>query len=273
MSKAKSYCNVGSKIQTLLFSKEKYTVEQAKEWLKENDFLYGNVDTTGNNHRFRQEDSADFKENSFRTTNFHNKLPEGIQAVIGCPKHSDMHASMENGGGIDWDAREAELQKAWDSWTPEQKAHFIQDHQKDLNSVSDISEFPQKSWGEIEAMYRQDNDDNGEFAYFKITLGDHLNLGHYGKPVDYKIELIDYSVSVYEDDFEKGEGANVNNWNKKENITFDSAEDLLKYLATKVIYKDLAKADFTAFEDGRITRDIVTKRKKGTRNQVWLRKR
>ena len=176
MSKAmKGLCGTSLRIQTLIFAKEKYTVKQAKKWLKEWGFLYGSVDEKEGILRFRQESPDDFKEGSFRTTNFHGKLPEGIQAVTACPKHQSWHASMEKGG--------------------------------------DVPEI--------------------------------------------KIELIDYSVSVYEDDFEKGEGANVNNWNKKENITFDSAEDLLKYLTTKVIYKDLAKADFTAFEDGRITTSVT----------------
>jgi DNA adenine methylase len=73
-------------IQTLILSKERFeTLEEAKGWIKENDFKVTyegkEPDETGTSWRFRQRDPGEFKPGSFRTVS----LPgaDGVQAVMG----------------------------------------------------------------------------------------------------------------------------------------------------------------------------------------------
>lgn len=66
-------------IQTLIFSKEDYTEEEAKEWAKAHDFRADKVDETEDSYRLRQKDPEDFEEGSFRTID----LTDGVRAVIG----------------------------------------------------------------------------------------------------------------------------------------------------------------------------------------------
>ena len=65
-----------SNVQSLIFSKNKFTLDQAKEWAKKHNFKSG-VDEKENTYRFRQKDPGKFKR--FATKEFGN----GIQAVIG----------------------------------------------------------------------------------------------------------------------------------------------------------------------------------------------
>lgn len=66
-------------IQTLILSKERFeTLEEAKTWIKDNDFRSDKVDETDNSFRFRQLDPATCKEDSFRTI----EITDGVSAVI-----------------------------------------------------------------------------------------------------------------------------------------------------------------------------------------------
>lgn len=64
------------KTQSVRFDKEKYTVKQAKKWLKSKGFKYGKVDSSGNYHKFRQIDPKGF--DIFRT----KEISYGIQMVF-----------------------------------------------------------------------------------------------------------------------------------------------------------------------------------------------
>jgi hypothetical protein len=66
-------------VQSLIFDKKKFTVEQAKKWAKDHDFRNDKVDETPDSIRLRQKDPADFIEGSFRTI----ELTDGVKAVIG----------------------------------------------------------------------------------------------------------------------------------------------------------------------------------------------
>jgi hypothetical protein len=55
----------GSKVQSVIFDKESWTIDAAKDWLKSNDFSSLQVDETGESFRFRQEDPEKFAR--FRT--------------------------------------------------------------------------------------------------------------------------------------------------------------------------------------------------------------
>lgn len=66
-------------VQTLIFSKEKFSRQQAIDWAKEHDYRADKVDETENSFRLRQREPDDFQEGSFRTI----ELTEGVSAVIG----------------------------------------------------------------------------------------------------------------------------------------------------------------------------------------------
>lgn len=50
----------GSEVQTVIFNKEKWTVEKARKWLADNDMKVSAVDETEDSLRFRQADPADY---------------------------------------------------------------------------------------------------------------------------------------------------------------------------------------------------------------------
>jgi len=83
-------CPVGTKVQTLLFSKDNFTLKKAKAWLKKHGYKT-DVDEKENTYRFRQVEPCEFNEESFRTIEF----TDGIKAVVGCPV-----AEMEDGGMV-----------------------------------------------------------------------------------------------------------------------------------------------------------------------------
>jgi len=88
----KQICPVGTEVQTLIFSKEYFNKQEAKNWAKRNDFRFGYVDEKENTFRIRQQEPEEFTENSMRTISFR----DGIKAVIGCPK-----VKYEQGGDIE----------------------------------------------------------------------------------------------------------------------------------------------------------------------------
>jgi phage head maturation protease len=66
-------------VQSLIFDKKLFTVEQAKKWAHDHDFRNDKVDETTDSIRLRQKDPNDFIEGSFRTI----ELTKGVKAVIG----------------------------------------------------------------------------------------------------------------------------------------------------------------------------------------------
>jgi hypothetical protein len=82
----------GTKIQTLIFSKEEFTKEQAIAWAKEHGFSADKVDETEDSYRIRQVDPSEFKEGSFRTIT----LKKGVKAVIGIPANNSATEISDN---------------------------------------------------------------------------------------------------------------------------------------------------------------------------------
>jgi len=78
-------------VQTVIFDKDKFNLDRAKEWLKTHDFKIPAVDETEDSFRFRQKDPGSFKEDSFRTI----ELTEGIKSVIGRPKTAQVNAPSD----------------------------------------------------------------------------------------------------------------------------------------------------------------------------------
>jgi len=66
-----------TKVQTLIFSKDKFTKQQATKWATDHDFHSGKVDETENSYRLRQMDPGKFKED-FSTI----ELTDGVKAEL-----------------------------------------------------------------------------------------------------------------------------------------------------------------------------------------------
>jgi hypothetical protein len=71
---------VGSRVQTLLFSRDRYSSSSARAWARSHGYKSGKVDVTANNIRIRQESPGKFRR--LRTITFGH----GIKAVVGPPK-------------------------------------------------------------------------------------------------------------------------------------------------------------------------------------------
>jgi hypothetical protein len=75
----------GTQIQTLIFDKEKFTLDEARQWCDEHEFKSDGVDETESSYRFRQRDPDDFMDDSLRTI----EIDDGIKAVVGRLKEDD----------------------------------------------------------------------------------------------------------------------------------------------------------------------------------------
>lgn len=73
------FCETGMHTQTILFDKAKFTLKQAKAWLKEHGFKTG-LDEGVTVYRFRQENPHKFNKNSFKS----KKIKPGISMLFGC---------------------------------------------------------------------------------------------------------------------------------------------------------------------------------------------
>lgn len=75
-------CPEGTLIQTLIFSKDNFTKNEAQKWSDKHDFNTSYVDEKDKTYRIRQRHPDNFKDDSFRTI----IIRKGVKAVIGCPK-------------------------------------------------------------------------------------------------------------------------------------------------------------------------------------------
>lgn len=71
-------------VRSVLFDKSKWTVTEAKKWLKDHGYKVPKVDTTDQYHRFRQRPPFQFKAGTTRTITFGAKSL-GIKALIAVP--------------------------------------------------------------------------------------------------------------------------------------------------------------------------------------------
>mgnify|MGYP001558903709 CR=1 FL=1 len=74
-------CPEGTKLQSLVFTKDKFTKLKARAWAKKHDFKFAGVDVTKTQYRLRQESPSKFKKETFRTIN----VTDGIQGIVACP--------------------------------------------------------------------------------------------------------------------------------------------------------------------------------------------
>lgn len=71
----------------MLFDRRRWTVTDAKKWLRDHDYKVPTVDSTEEYHRFRQRPPFHFQKGTFRTISF-GRASEGIKAVIAVPRSS-----------------------------------------------------------------------------------------------------------------------------------------------------------------------------------------
>lgn len=81
-----------TEVQSIMFDKDKWTVAQAKRWLKEHSYKGVTPDTTKNYHRFRQAPAFSYQKGSFRTMAL-GHVNRGIKAVIARPKKAEKNPS------------------------------------------------------------------------------------------------------------------------------------------------------------------------------------
>jgi hypothetical protein len=71
-------------VQTVLFPRDRWTIERAAAWLIDNDFVAPKVHTTPQFFRFRQRHPRAFVADTFRTLSI--SAAEGIEVVVGVLK-------------------------------------------------------------------------------------------------------------------------------------------------------------------------------------------
>jgi HK97 family phage prohead protease len=75
----------GLEIQSLIFSKDTFSEQDAKDWAEAHGFSAASVDETEDSYRLRQQEPELFEEDSLKTID----LTEGVQAVIGKKKDAE----------------------------------------------------------------------------------------------------------------------------------------------------------------------------------------
>lgn len=73
---------MAQEVQTIIFSKDSWTLGQAREWLREHDFKT-DVDETDTSYRFRQFDPDQCRAGSFLTLT--ENMPAGL-AMVSCDR-------------------------------------------------------------------------------------------------------------------------------------------------------------------------------------------
>lgn len=66
-------------VQSVLIPKNKFTLEKAKKYIKDNNYKLKKIDITNNYYRFRQEDPEKFDEKKY----FTKEINDGIKLIIG----------------------------------------------------------------------------------------------------------------------------------------------------------------------------------------------
>ena len=213
-------------VQTLIFDKSKFTLEQVKQWIKDHDYIIESnpgIDETETSFRVRQKSPGEFIEGSFRTID----ITDGIKAVIGRLKNCEIKFS---------EVRLAEKQK-----TVSKLRQKIVDAQDGLRKLmadqlkkhSDaflakierqLKSNPQSKW----AMIARDTEMGGQREYTQALK-------------DYLTNLADESVKTVKSELPQG------------SIQFGEIDNLLKGLPPKT--RELVKTQI-ALLVGTQTSDI-----------------
>ena len=82
------------KVQSVLFSKKHWTIPKAKKWLKENNYVFSDIDKKPNTLRFRQLDPDQFDKDEWAYTT--HRLPDNVELVIAYKKGSKKQTNNKN---------------------------------------------------------------------------------------------------------------------------------------------------------------------------------
>lgn len=117
----------------------------------------------------------------------------------------------------------------------------------------------QEGWHEIKITKEPIMENGGGLADVPESFpnNDAVSYKTGGGTKGYKLTLKSWDANVYEDDYNEGEGKNVNSFNEKVNKSFSSGEELLKYISDFVLYHPLKKEDYSIMDDGRIVTSVL----------------
>lgn len=87
----------GTRVQTIMLSKKRFSRSEAIAWAKAHGFHSGKVDETSSFYRFRQMEPGEFRPGTFRTI----QMTNGVMAVVGVPKRvaKDVETEEEKARG------------------------------------------------------------------------------------------------------------------------------------------------------------------------------
>lgn len=158
-------CPTGTRVQSVLMSKDIFSRKEAVKWVKEHDYK-AEIDETENYYRFRQQEPEQFEEESFRTIEF----TDGIKAVIGCP----LNKKMERGDSVKYDRAGNPIGEG--SWHIEPEVFEFSEYPQIKSSV-DYSQSTESTY----VTYRNTENDKKITVRFSqhesnaVKFGDQLN--------------------------------------------------------------------------------------------------
>jgi len=180
----------GTKIQTLIFSKDAFTEKSAKGWAEKNDFKYGSVDEKDLSFRLRQHNPDDFKKDTFRTID----ITDGVKAVIGCPD-----VEFASGGTVEFVKESDKYNKMWGRKGTRNDKQCVGGF--DLKSSVGINDF---------YLYPLDDFDKDYYKHITLKKGERLyryrsnatDLGKYFPLIKINVEkaLVYFMADMYSDD-------------------------------------------------------------------------
>jgi len=109
--------------------------------------------------------------------------------------------------------------------------------------ITDGSNYPYIK-GNVYYENRENRTDRNPKKYPRLEEGGDVSGEHH-----YKVNLKYWVADVYEDNYEEGEGDHVNSFDGKVHKTFEFVDDLIRYISTNILYKDVSKEDFD-IQDG-----------------------
>jgi hypothetical protein len=98
--------------------------------------------------------------------------------------------------------------------------------------------------GNVYYENRENRTDRNPKKYPRLEEGGDVSGEHH-----YKVNLKYWVADVYEDNYEEGEGSHLNSFDGKVHKTFEFVDDLIRYISTNILYKDVSKEDFD-IQDG-----------------------
>jgi len=105
--------------------------------------------------------------------------------------------------------------------------------------------------GNVYYENRENRTDRNPKKYPRLEEGGDVSGEHH-----YKVNLKYWVADVYEDNYEEGEGSHVNSFDGKVHKTFEFVDDLIRYISTNILYKDVSKEDFD-IQDGVMSTSLL----------------